>query len=133
MYWIVATEEGPKIGDFRLAAEVAEIIEIVAIIAITVGVASALIVGAVRWIQEDGHAATIAFKRVIARGMLVGLDLLIAADVIKTVTLDGTLESALVLGLLVLIRTFLSWSMVLEVSGKWPWQLEAGELDQAET
>ncbi|MGI9621244.1 MAG: DUF1622 domain-containing protein, partial [Acidimicrobiales bacterium] len=62
------------------------------------------------------------FKRHIARGLLVGLDLLIAADVIKTVTLEGTLESAAVLGLLVLIRTFLSWTLVLEVEGCWPWQ-----------
>ena len=46
--------------------------------------------------------------------MLVGLDLLIAADIIKTVTVDPTLENVATLGLLVLIRTFLSWSIVVE-------------------
>ena len=59
--------------------------------------------------------------------MLVGLDLLIAADVIKTVVLEATLENAVVLGLLVLIRTFLSWTLVLEVEGRWPWQVGSGD------
>jgi uncharacterized membrane protein len=55
-------------------------------------------------------------------GLIVGLDLLIAGDIIKTVTLEPTIANAAVLGLLVLIRTFLSWTIVLEVSGRWPWQ-----------
>jgi uncharacterized membrane protein len=58
----------------------------------------------------------------MARGLLIGLDLLIAADIIKTVTLEATLENVAVLGLLVLIRVFLSWSLLLEVEGRWPWQ-----------
>ena len=45
-----------------------------------------------------------------------------AADIISTVTLTPTLESVLVLGLIVLIRTFLSWSLALELDGRWPWQ-----------
>ena len=130
MTWFIASEGGPTIGDFQLAAEVAEIIEVIAIVVIVAGVVAALGIGAWTWAQSGGGAATTKFKRVIARGMIIGLDLLIAADVIKTVTLDGTLESALVLGLLVLIRTFLSWTMILEVSGKWPWQLSGAELDE---
>ncbi|MGI9528181.1 MAG: DUF1622 domain-containing protein, partial [Acidimicrobiia bacterium] len=51
---------------------------------------------------------------------------LIAADVIKTVTLEATLENALVLAILVLIRTFLSWTLVLEVTGAWPWNAPRG-------
>ena len=53
---------------------------------------------------------------------LADLDLLIAADVIRTVVLEATLQNAVVLGLLVVIRTFLSWTLVLEVEGRWPWQ-----------
>lgn len=120
----LATEDGVKLGDFALAAEVAEIIEIIAIIAICIAVIVALVGGLMAWLQEGVAAGVQQFKRNIARGLLVGLDLLIAADVIKTVTLEGTLESALVLGLLVLIRTFLSWTLVLEVDGRWPWQRE---------
>jgi uncharacterized membrane protein len=54
--------------------------------------------------------------------VLLGLDLLIAADIIRTVTLDPTLENVAALGLLVVVRTFLSWALVLEAEGRWPWQ-----------
>ena len=55
-------------------------------------------------------------------GVLLGLDLLIAADIIRTVTLEQTLENVAALGLLVIVRTFLAWSLVLEAEGRWPWQ-----------
>ena len=61
----------------------------------------------------------------MARGLLVGLDLLIAADITKTVTLEPTLENIEALGLLVVIRTFLSWSLILESEGRWPWQQQS--------
>jgi uncharacterized membrane protein len=48
-------------------------------------------------------------------------------DIISTVTLTPTLESVLVLGIIVLIRTFLSWSLALELDGRWPWQRGAEE------
>jgi uncharacterized membrane protein len=48
---------------------------------------------------------------------------LVAADIVRTVALEATLESVAVLGLLVLIRTFLSWALVVEVEGRWPWQV----------
>lgn len=53
----------------------------------------------------------------------LGLDLLIAADIIRTVTLEPTLENVSALGVLVVVRTFLSWSLVVELEGRWPWQL----------
>jgi uncharacterized membrane protein len=106
---------------FDLARDVAEIIEVLAIGVICIGVVVSLVGGLVDWYRSGADEAFETFKRYIARGLLIGLDLLIAADVIKTVTLEGTIESALVLGLLVLIRTFLSWSLVLEVEGVWPW------------
>lgn len=55
-------------------------------------------------------------------GYLSRLEILVAADVVRTVTLDNTLRSIAGLGLLVLIRTFLSWSLMLEIEGRWPWQ-----------
>ena len=48
-----------------------------------------------------------------------------AADIIRTVALDPTLQSVAVLGLLVLIRTFLSWALVVEIEGAWPWQTQS--------
>jgi uncharacterized membrane protein len=63
-----------------------------------------------------------AYKTRIARSLLLGLEILVAADIIRTVALDATLQSVAALGLLVLVRTFLSWALVVEAEGRWPWQ-----------
>lgn len=62
------------------------------------------------------------FRRFLGRSILLGLELLVAADIIRTVAISPTLESVAVLAAIVLIRTFLSWSLELEITGKWPWQ-----------
>ena len=62
------------------------------------------------------------FRRTLGRSILTGLELLVAADIIRTVAVDPTLESVLVLGLIVIIRTFLSFSLEVEIDGRWPWQ-----------
>ncbi|HEV7779400.1 MAG TPA: DUF1622 domain-containing protein [Luteibacter sp.] len=61
------------------------------------------------------------YKRRLGRALLLCLEILVAADIIRTVALDSTWRSVLSLGLLVLVRTFLSWSLILEVEGRWPW------------
>jgi uncharacterized membrane protein len=58
----------------------------------------------------------------LGRGILLGLELLVAADIIRTVAVAPTLESVAVLGLIVLIRTFLSIALQVELEGQWPWQ-----------
>ncbi|HSR29053.1 MAG TPA: DUF1622 domain-containing protein [Anaerolineae bacterium] len=66
----------------------------------------------------------------LGRALLLGLEILVAADIVRTVALEATLQSVAVLGLLVLIRTFLSWALVVEIDGRWPWQpSRGGELD----
>ena len=62
----------------------------------------------------------------VGRTLLIGLEILVAADIVQTVALDPTLEHIATLGLLVLVRTFLSWSIILELEGRWPWQKESG-------
>jgi uncharacterized membrane protein len=111
-----------QFGDLSIAADVADLIEILAIAIIGIGVVSAVVSATITRFKVGPEAAFSRFKRLMARGLLVGLDLLIAADIIKTVTLEPTLENIAALGLLVLIRTFLTWSLVLEVTGRWPWQ-----------
>ena len=71
------------------------------------------------------RTASDAYRRLrqdIGRGILLGLELLVAADIIRTVAIDPTVESVSVLGLIVLIRTFLSISLQVELEGRWPWQ-----------
>jgi len=75
--------------------------------------------------QADNTTYT-DFRHRIGRALLLGLEILVAADIIRTVVLEPTLNNVLVLGLLVLIRTFLSWSLVLEIQERWPWQPSRG-------
>ncbi len=62
------------------------------------------------------------FRQQLGRSILLGLELLVAADIIRTVAVTPTLSSVLVLALIVAIRTFLSFSLELEITGRWPWQ-----------
>lgn len=62
------------------------------------------------------------FRRELGRSILVGLEILVAADIIRTVAVTPTLESVAALAVIVLIRTVLSFSLELEITGRWPWQ-----------
>ncbi len=64
------------------------------------------------------------YKVRIGRTLLLGLEVLVAADIVKTIAIEATLMSLAVLAGLVLVRTFLSWTLVLEIEGCWPWQRE---------
>jgi uncharacterized membrane protein len=62
------------------------------------------------------------YRQQLGRSILLGLELLVAADIIRTVAVTPTLTSVAVLAGIVLIRTFLSFSLELEITGRWPWQ-----------
>ncbi len=66
------------------------------------------------------------FRQDLGRGILLGLEFLVAADIIRTVAVVPTLRSVMVLGLIVLIRTFLSMALEVELQGRWPWQGKGG-------
>ena len=69
-----------------------------------------------------------SYRQLLGRSILLGLELLVAADIIRTVAVTPTFESVGVLAIIVLIRTFLSFSLELEITGRWPWQKQpAGE------
>ena len=59
----------------------------------------------------------------VGRAILLGLEILIIADIVRTITIDPTLESVITLGVLVLVRTFLSFSLEIELEGVVPWRL----------
>ncbi len=71
-----------------------------------------------------------AYKKLLGRSLLLSLEFLIAADVIRTILLDETAKSVGILGGLVLVRTFLSWSVVVEIEGHWPWQSAAAAAER---
>ena len=72
-------------------------------------------------------AAYRRYRANLGRGILLGLELLVAADIIGTVAVTPSLQNLAVLGLIVLIRTFLSISLEVEIEGRWPWQRAAAE------
>ena len=97
-------------------------LEILAVFIITVSIIYAIyryLVGLVRHLQVEICISD--FKHAVGRGVQVALELLIAADIINTVVLDATISNVLVLGILVIIRTFLSWTLMLETEGHLPW------------
>ncbi len=65
------------------------------------------------------------FRSSLGRSILLGLEFLVAADIINTVAVEPTIQSLLVLAGIVLIRTFLSFSLEVEIEGRWPWQRSA--------
>ena len=71
---------------------------------------------------RDLSAAYGEVRRVLGRGILLGLEFLVAADIIHTVAVELSFETVGVLAIIVLIRTFLSFTLELELTGRWPWQ-----------
>ena len=74
-----------------------------------------------RMLRRTGDAYKV-FRQQLGRSILLGLEFLVAADIIRTVAVEPTLQSVGVLAGIVLIRTFLSFSLELEITGRWPWQ-----------
>ena len=72
------------------------------------------------------------YRQSLGRVVLVGLEILVAATIIKTITIDPAPESLGLLALTIAIRTFLSWSTVLEMDGRWPWQRKAAATAHAD-
>ena len=71
---------------------------------------------------------TEVYKIRIGRSLLLGLEVLVAADIVKTIAHELTFISLGLLAGLVLVRTFLSWTLVLEIEGRWPWQREPSQM-----
>ena len=106
--------------------------EIVGIAVLAVGSIIGIVRGAAVLRQGDEHAAYRRVRHDIGQSILLGLEILIIADIVLTITIDPTLESALALALIVLVRTFLSFSLEIELEGVVPWRrrTEGGRVDR---
>ena len=105
-----------------------EIMDVVGTAVDTAGV-SVIVIGALiattRFLFQRRGETSILFRlyrQDLGRAILLGLEFLVAGDIIRTVVVDPTFDNVIVLGLIVLIRTFLSMSLQLELDGRWPWQ-----------
>ena len=99
------------------------LIELLAVAIIVAAIVYASVQAAREGLAHGTFDAVYArYKAWLGKSLLLGLEILIAADVIRTVALEPSLMSVAVLGILIIIRTFLSWSLILELEGRWPWQ-----------
>ncbi|CAN5767940.1 DUF1622 domain-containing protein [soil metagenome] len=96
----------------------------VAVIALGALLAAGFTIG--RVMRKTGDAYR-NFREQLGRSILLGLEFLVAADIIRTVAITPTAQSVAVLGGIVLIRTFLSFSLEVEITGRWPWQQKPAE------
>jgi uncharacterized membrane protein len=104
----------------ELGSSILELFGIVAIFALAIYSIIRALIDILR--RKNGVDIYHKYRHVLARGILFGLELLVAADIIRTVALDLSFNSIGVLALIILIRTFLSVTLNVEASGKWPWQ-----------
>ena len=102
---------------------VGQAIEIFGVMVIVVGVAISSL-AFLRRVTRGGDGAYQRFRETLSRSILLGLEFMVAGDIIKTVATSPTFRSVGVLATIVLIRTFLSFSLELEVAGRWPWDRE---------
>jgi len=107
---------------------VTRLVEIAGTAIIVVGAFGSLAIFLARLVRGAGPRETLiaSFRSSLGRSILLGLEFLVAADIINTVAVEPTVQSLLVLAGIVLIRTFLSFSLEVEIEGRWPWQKGAG-------
>ena len=104
-------------------SEVVKVVEAVGAGIMVLGALGALIVFAYRALQAGtAHESYDELRRNLGRGILVGLEVLIVADIVRTIIVEPTIESVGVLGVIVAIRIALSFSLEVEIDGFWPWR-----------
>ncbi len=102
-------------------------LDLIGVVVIAVG----LLIAAARYVfgffSEPALNAYQQLRQDIGRAILLGLEILVAADIIRTVAVTPTMESVAILGVIVVIRTFLSISMQIEIEGRFPWQRQKAQ------
>jgi len=96
-------------------------IDAAGVVVIVAGAAIAFVLTAVRLARRERDVYR-RFRQQLGQAILLGLELLVAADIVRTVAASPSLTSVAILAAIVLIRTFLSFSLEVETTGRWPWQ-----------
>ena len=104
-------------------------ISLFAVAVIVIGFALAAGRYAIRFRKLQPEEDFRQFKVELGKALTLGLEILVLADVIETITVSPTYQSLAVLAFLVVVRTVVSWTLGLEIEGRWPWQPEAEEAD----
>ena len=107
----------------KIVEDIARGLELLGVTVIAIAFLHALI----RGLTHFGQKRELAFENLkiyTGKSLQLGLEFLVAADIIRTVTIEPTRDGLLTLGLLIGIRTVLSWSITMEIEGCWPWQVD---------
>src|SRR4051812_7119390 len=124
----IQNAEGPRAAINAGLEWISTGIEVAGVGIILVGAIAATLVFLYGGLLTVGWPAAFHLYRAnLGRGILLGLELLVAADIIGTVAVTPSIENLLILALIVLIRTFLSFSLEVEIEGRWPWRRAAAE------
>jgi uncharacterized membrane protein len=102
---------------------ISEVIDFAGVVIIALGAFLGVILCAQDLLRQE--RAVDAYSRLrtfLGRSLLLGLEFLVAGDIIKTVAIEPTFDSVIVLAIIVLVRTVLSLSIDVEIDGRWPWQ-----------
>ena len=108
-------------GFSEIIEGIGKVLDAVGVVAIVGGPVAAVVLASRGLLRREADVYR-RFRRFLGRSILLGLELLVAADIIRTVAVTPTLDSVAVLAAIVVIRTFLSWSLEVEITGRWPWQ-----------
>ena len=108
-------------GTIKIIELVAMILEVMGVAVIALAFLYATVRSLLSFRGREG--AYERLRNFIGKALQLGLEFLIAADIIRTVSVKPTTESIMALGLLIVVRTFLSWSITVETEGCWPWQM----------
>ncbi|MDM4719604.1 DUF1622 domain-containing protein [Micromonospora sp. WMMA1363] len=107
----------------EIVLEIGVLLDVAGVLVIALGVVIATVVFVLRWWRTrelvDHYRS---YRQGIGRAILLGLEFLVAGDIIRTVAVSPTFTSVGVLALIVVVRTFLSFSLEVELDGRWPWQ-----------
>lgn len=117
---------------YEIIETVGKVIDGIGVAVIALGAILAGVMTLRKMLRKAGDAYRF-FREQLGRSILLGLEFLVAADIIRTVALTPTWQSVLVLAGIVLIRTFLSFSLEVEISGRWPWQQRIKSKDTADS
>jgi uncharacterized membrane protein len=109
------------VNEANLFQIVTRLVEVAGVAVILVGALASAVRYGRTLARPDGTDAYKALRSSLGRSILLGLELLVAADIINTVAIAPTVASLTVLAGIVLIRTFLSLSLEVEIEGRWPW------------
>lgn len=98
------------------------VFDFLGVLCIVLGTIAAAVFAIVRLVRRQAHEALRTFRDMMGGAILLGLEVFVAGDLIKTITQTPTLESVVVLGIIVLIRTVLSFTIQIEIEGTLPWR-----------